>query len=85
MVTYSLVKHAKEVRQFLLRFPFTVILHAPNHHNQELIEVHCATAWGLEGMAIREGWSERLAPPLTLGLGILTATTYQFPEARWLF
>lgn len=58
MVTCSLVKHAKEVRQLLLRLSFAVILHAPNHHDQEFIKVHCAAAWGVGDTAIKEGWSE---------------------------
>ena len=39
----SLVKHAKQLCQFLLRLPFAVVLHAPHHHDQELVKVHRAT------------------------------------------
>lgn len=55
---HSLVKHAEKVGQLLLRLSFAVILHAPNHHDQELIKVHCATACKVSGPAISEGWLE---------------------------
>lgn len=40
----SLVEHAKQLRQFLLRLPFAVVLHAPHHHDQELVEVYRAAS-----------------------------------------
>lgn len=38
----SLVKHAKQLSQFLLRLPFAVVFHASHHHDQELVKVHRA-------------------------------------------
>lgn len=38
----SLVKHTKQLGQFLLRLPFAVVFHASHHHYQELIKVHRA-------------------------------------------
>ena len=39
-----LVKHAEKFSQLLLWFSFALLLHAADHHNQELIKINCAAA-----------------------------------------